>query len=207
MGVSMILAAGLSFLGLGTKPPERLLAWPSVRRVTSETFERELAAWLGAPHVACAASGTTALTLAAMALGLRGRAVVPSFTFVATQAAVKHMVAGGRIITIGSVNAERLPFAGGGVYGMTKAAVAGLTRGLARDLGPLGITINNVQPGPTDTEMNPADGPFSAAMRGYTALGRFGTGDEIASLVEYLAGPGGGFVTGASINIDGGFAA
>lgn len=127
--------------------------------------------------------------------------------FVATQAAVKHMVAGGRIITIGSVNAERLPFAGGGVYGMTKAAVAGLTRGLARDLGPLGITINNVQPGPTDTEMNPADGPFSAAMRGYTALGRFGTGDEIASLVEYLAGPGGGFVTGASINIDGGFAA
>ncbi len=127
--------------------------------------------------------------------------------FVATQAAVKHMVAGSRIITIGSVNAERLPFAGGGVYGMTKAAVAGLTRGLARDLGPLGITINNVQPGPTDTEMNPADGPFSAAMRGYTALGRFGTGDEIASLVAYLAGPDGGFVTGASINIDGGFAA
>lgn len=127
--------------------------------------------------------------------------------FVATQAAAKHMQAGGRIITIGSVNAERLPFAGGGVYGMTKAAVAGLTRGLARDLGPRGITINNVQPGPTNTDMNPADGPFSAAMRGYTALGRFGTGDEIASLVEYLAGPKGGFVTGASLNIDGGFAA
>ena len=80
--------------------------------------------------------------------------------FVATQAAVKHMQAGGRIINTGSCNAERMPFAGGGVYAMSKAALVGLVKGLARDLGPRGITINNVQPGPVDTEMNPATGDF-----------------------------------------------
>ena len=127
--------------------------------------------------------------------------------FVASQAAAKHMTAGGRIITIGSINARRIPFAGGAVYSMTKAAVAGLTRGMARDLGPRGITVNNVQPGPTDTDMNPANGPFSELVRGYTALGRFGTGGEIAAMVAYLAGPEAGFVTGASLDIDGGFGA
>jgi 3-oxoacyl-[acyl-carrier protein] reductase len=127
--------------------------------------------------------------------------------FVAVQEASRHMGEGGRIITIGSVNAERMPFAGGSVYAMTKAAVAGLTRGLARDLGPRGITVNTVQPGPTDTDMNPADGPAAAAMKGWTALGRYGRGDEIAGLVAYLASGEAGFVTGASLTIDGGYSA
>jgi 3-oxoacyl-[acyl-carrier protein] reductase len=117
------------------------------------------------------------------------------------------MGAGSRIITIGSVNADRISFPGGGVYAMTKAAVAGLIRGLARDLGPRGITINNVQPGPVDTDMNPADGPFSEHLKGLTALGRYAQGEEIAGLVAYLASPDAGFVTGASLTIDGGYAA
>jgi 3-oxoacyl-[acyl-carrier protein] reductase len=127
--------------------------------------------------------------------------------FVAIQEASRHMGAGSRIITIGSVNADRISFPGGGVYAMTKAAVAGLIRGLARDLGPRGITINNVQPGPVDTDMNPADGPFSEHLKGLTALGRYAQGEEIAGLVAYLAGPDAGFVTGASLTIDGGYAA
>jgi 3-oxoacyl-[acyl-carrier protein] reductase len=100
--------------------------------------------------------------------------------FVATQAAVRHMRGGGRIINIGSTNAERMPFAGGGPYAMSKAALVGLTRGLARDLGPRGITINNVQPGPVDTEMNPASGEFAETLKGMMALGRYGTDQEIA---------------------------
>jgi 3-oxoacyl-[acyl-carrier protein] reductase len=127
--------------------------------------------------------------------------------FVAAQEASRHMGEGGRIITIGSVNADRIPFAGGSVYAMTKAAVAGLTRGLARDLGPRGITVNNVQPGPVDTDMNPADGPFAEMLKGMLAVPRYGHVDEIAGLVAYLAGPEAGFITGASLTIDGGFAA
>jgi 3-oxoacyl-[acyl-carrier protein] reductase len=127
--------------------------------------------------------------------------------FVATQAAARHMGEGGRIITIGSTNAERTPFAGGAPYSMTKSAVAGLTRGLARDLGPRGITVNNVQPGPIDTDMNPSDGPMAEMMHSWMALPRHGHGSEIAAMVAYLAGPEAGFVTGASLNIDGGFSA
>lgn len=127
--------------------------------------------------------------------------------FVATQEAARHMGEGGRIITIGSVNADRMPFEGGGVYAMTKAAVAGLTRGLARDLGPRGITVNNVQPGPVDTDINPANGPFAETLKSFMALKRYGQGAEIAGLVSYLAGPEAGFITGASLTIDGGFSA
>jgi len=127
--------------------------------------------------------------------------------FVATQAAVKHMKAGGRVVTIGSCNAERMPFAGGAVYSMSKAALVGLVKGLARDLGPRGITINNVQPGPIDTDMNPADGDFAERLKKLMALPRYGTGDEVAAMVAYLAGPDAGFVTGASLTIDGGFTA
>jgi 3-oxoacyl-[acyl-carrier protein] reductase len=127
--------------------------------------------------------------------------------FVATQAAVKHMQAGGRIINVGSCNAERMPFAGGGVYAMSKAALVGLVKGLARDLGPRGITINNIQPGPVDTDMNPATGDFARMLVQQMALPRYGTGDEIASLVAYLASPEAAYVTGASLSIDGGFTA
>lgn len=126
--------------------------------------------------------------------------------FVATQAAVKHMTPGSRIINIGSCNAERMPFGGGGVYAMSKSALQGLVQGLARDLGPRGITINNVQPGPVDTDMNPASGDFAATLiKQFLAVPRYGTADEIAAMVAYLAGPEAGYVTGASLTIDGGF--
>jgi len=127
--------------------------------------------------------------------------------FVATQAAVKHMKEGGRIINIGSCNAERMPFPGGAIYAMSKAALVGLVKGLARDLGTRGITINNVQPGPVDTDLNPASGDFAEMLKKLMALPRYGHADEIAAMVAYLAGPEAGFVTGASLTIDGGFTA
>lgn len=127
--------------------------------------------------------------------------------FVATQEAVKHMRDGGRIINIGSVNSDRVPFAGGSVYAMSKAAVAGLTRGLARDLGPRKITVNNIQPGPIDTDMNPADSEWGRATLPSLALGRYGHVDEIAGLVSYLASDEAAYITGAGLLIDGGYAA
>ena len=126
--------------------------------------------------------------------------------YVAAHAAIKHISNGGRIITIGSTNADRMPFIGGAVYAMSKAAVAGLTRGLARDLGPRCITVNTIQPGPVDTDLNPADGPSAEGLKALLALGRYGTTAEIAGLVAYLAGPEAGYITGASLTIDGGFA-
>lgn len=127
--------------------------------------------------------------------------------FVATQEAQRHMGAGGRIVNIGSINSERVPFAGAALYVMTKSAVAGLTKALSRDLGPRGITINNVMPGPTDTDMNPAQGAFADQMRTHVALQRYAQGDEIADVVAYLAGPGSSYITGASLAVDGGYAA
>ncbi|EDY16808.1 short-chain dehydrogenase/reductase SDR [Chthoniobacter flavus Ellin428] len=127
--------------------------------------------------------------------------------FVATQAAVKHMKEGGRVINIGSTNAERMPFAGGAVYAMSKSALQGLVQGLSRDLGPRGITINNVQPGPVDTDMNPAEGEFAESLKKLMAIPRYGHVDEIASFVAYLVGPEAGYITGANLMIDGGFAA
>ena len=133
-------------------------------------------------------------------VGVNFRAV-----FVAMQEASRHLGEGGRIITIGSVNGDRVPFGGGAVYAATKAAVAGLTRGVARDLGPRGVTVNLVQPGPIDTDMNPADGPWAEAGRSATALGRFGETRDVASLVSFLASDEARFITGASLNIDGGY--
>ena len=127
--------------------------------------------------------------------------------FVASKEAARHMPDGGRIINIGSTNADRVPFAGAGPYAMSKSALVGLTRGLARDLGLRGITVNNVQPGPVDTEMNPDSGDFAEMLKGMMALGRYGKADEIAGFVAYLASAEAGYITGASLSIDGGFAA
>ena len=126
---------------------------------------------------------------------------------IASQEAARVMGEGGRIITIGSTNAERMPFAGGSVYALSKAAVAGFTKGLARDLGPRGITVNNVQPGPVDTDMNPDQGDFAESLKQTMALPRYGKAEEIASFVAYLAGPEAGYITGANLTIDGGFSA
>jgi 3-oxoacyl-[acyl-carrier protein] reductase len=127
--------------------------------------------------------------------------------FVASKAAAAHMREGGRIINISSTNAGRMPFPGGAVYAMSKSALTGLAKGMARDLGPRGITVNNVNPGPIDTDMNPANTDFAAALHGLMALPRHGHADEVAGMVAYLASAEAAFVTGADLLIDGGFAA
>lgn len=127
--------------------------------------------------------------------------------FVAVKAALPYMPDGGRIITIGSASADRMPTTAGSAYAMSKAAVIGLTRGLARDLGARQITVNNVQPGPIDTDMNPKSAPFADISRSHIALGEYGDIEDVASLVAYLASPEARFVTGASFTIDGGYTA
>jgi 3-oxoacyl-[acyl-carrier protein] reductase len=127
--------------------------------------------------------------------------------FAATQTAVRHLGEGGRVINIGSTNALRVPFAGAAVYAMSKSALTGLVKGLARDLGPRGITVNNVLPGPVDTDMNPADTDFGKSLHAFMALPRHGRPQEIASMGAWLASPEAGFVTGADLAVDGGFAA
>jgi 3-oxoacyl-[acyl-carrier protein] reductase len=125
--------------------------------------------------------------------------------FVASQAAARHMQQGGRIITIGSNLAERVPKPSVTLYAMNKSALVGLTKGMARDLGARGITANLVQPGPTDTDMNPAAGPKAAGSLAFMALPHYGEGRDIAGLVAFLAGEEGRFVTGAVLTIDGGY--
>jgi len=125
--------------------------------------------------------------------------------FVASKAVLPHMGQGGRIINIGSCNAERMPFPGDAAYAMSKSALQGLVQGMARDLGPKGITVNNVQPGPTNTDMNPESGDFAGALHGLMAVQRHAQPDEIAGMVAYVASQEAAFVTGASLTIDGGF--
>ncbi|MFF7450277.1 MULTISPECIES: SDR family oxidoreductase [unclassified Streptomyces] len=125
--------------------------------------------------------------------------------FLASQAAAARLGPGGRIITVGSCMTQRVPGPGGSLYAMSKSALIGLTKALARELGGRGITANIVHPGPTDTDMNPADGPYASDQAAMTALGRFGTADEVAEMVAYLAGAD--YVTGAELSVDGGHAA
>lgn len=124
--------------------------------------------------------------------------------FAATAEAVKTMPAGGRIISIGSINADTMPFPGMAIYGTSKAAVQALTKGWARDLGEKGITVNNVQPGPIDTDMNPATGDFAATMTGLTSLKRYGKAEEVADVVNFLVSDEASYITGAVIDVDGG---
>jgi NAD(P)-dependent dehydrogenase (short-subunit alcohol dehydrogenase family) len=132
-------------------------------------------------------------------LGIHARAV-----FLASQAAVRHMTNGGRIISIGSNLGERVPFSGVTLYSMSKSALIGFTKGLARDLGERGITVNLVQPGSTDTDMNPADGPMADGQRALTALGHYADPADIANMVGFLAGAGARNITGSVLTVDGG---
>lgn len=125
--------------------------------------------------------------------------------FVASQAAVRHMSAGGRIINIGSNAAERVVFPGFSLYSMSKTALIGLTKSLGRELGPRAITVNLVHPGATDTDLNPADGPNAATINGFTALGHYAAPSDVAGAVAFLAGPDARYITGATVNVDGGF--
>ena len=130
-------------------------------------------------------------------LNLRG-------VFVATQAALKHLKSGGRIISIGSCVGERMMTPGLVAYAATKGGVKMFTQGLAREVGQRGITVNNVQPGPIDTDLNPAAGDWAAPQIANTALGRYGHVDEVAALVAFVAGPDASYITGANLTVDGG---
>ena len=125
-------------------------------------------------------------------------------TFVATQAALKHMKDGGRIIMIGSSVGERMMTPGLVPYSATKGAVKMFTQGLSREVGNRGITVNNIQPGPIDTDLNPAAGDWAAPQKASTALNRYGSVDDVAALVAFVAGPEASFITGANLTVDGG---
>ena len=135
-----------------------------------------------------------------MAVNVRG-------VFFAATAAAQVMSEGGRIVSIGSCLAERSAGPGTTAYTLSKAALVGMTRGLAHDFAPRDITVNLVHPGPTDTDMNPATSERAARQRTKIALGRYGSADEIASAVAYLVSPAASFVSGATLAVDGGFAA
>jgi 3-oxoacyl-[acyl-carrier protein] reductase len=124
--------------------------------------------------------------------------------FVATQAALKHLKPGGRIIMIGSCVGERVFMPGMASYAATKGAVKMFTQGLARELGARGITINNVQPGPIDTDLNPASGEWAVNQKAAVPLDRYGKADEVAALVAFVAGPESSFINGANLTVDGG---
>lgn len=135
----------------------------------------------------------------------RSIAVNVGGVFWAVHSALPHLGEGARIINIGSVNADRVSAAGQAVYALTKGAVSSFSRGLARELGPRGINVNNIQPGPINTDMNPDEGEFAESLKKVVALGRYGQTSDVASLVSFLAGPESTYITGANLNVDGGF--
>jgi 3-oxoacyl-[acyl-carrier protein] reductase len=124
--------------------------------------------------------------------------------FVATQAALKHMNEGGRIILIGSCVGERMMTPGLVAYAATKGAIKMFAQGLAREVGDRGVTVNNIQPGPIDTDLNPASGDWAAPQKALTALNRYGSVDDVAALVAFVASPEAAYITGASLTVDGG---
>jgi 3-oxoacyl-[acyl-carrier protein] reductase len=130
-------------------------------------------------------------------LNLRG-------VFIATQAALKHMRDGGRIITMGSCVGERMMTPGLVAYAATKGAVKMFVQGLSREVGSRGITVNNIQPGPIDTDLNPAAGDWATPQIANSALKRYGQVEDIAAMVAFVAGPEAGYITGASLTVDGG---
>src|SRR5271167_3677443 len=132
-----------------------------------------------------------------IAINIRG-------AFVATQAALKHMNAGGRIIMIGSCVGERVMTPGLVPYSATKGAIKMFAQGLSREVGDRGITVNNIQPGPIDTDLNPASGDWAAPQQANTALDRYGSIDDVAALVAFVAGPEAAYITGANLTVDGG---
>jgi 3-oxoacyl-[acyl-carrier protein] reductase len=123
---------------------------------------------------------------------------------IATQEALKHMKSGGRIIMIGSCVGERVIAPGLVAYSATKGAVKMFAQGLAREIGGRGITVNNIQPGPIDTDLNPADDDWAVSQKAATALGRYGDVHEVAALVAFVAGPDSSYITGANLTVDGG---
>ena len=178
--------------------------------VTVRSAIDRAAAELGKIDVLVTNAGTMAFgTVDTMALEEFDRAVAINVraTFVAVQAAVPHMLPGSRIVTIGSNTAEQAMMAGGAVYGMTKAAVARLARGFALDLAPRGITVANVQPGPTATDMVPKEGPHLDFIMEKSPVKRVAEPREIADFVAWLARPEASYINGASLTIDGGFTA
>jgi 3-oxoacyl-[acyl-carrier protein] reductase len=125
-------------------------------------------------------------------------------TFIATQAVLKHMNNGGRIVMIGSCVGERMMTPGLASYAATKGAIKMFTQGLSRELGDRGITVNNIQPGPIDTDLNPAEGDWAVPQKALTALHRYGSVDDVAALVAFVAGPESSYITGANLTVDGG---
>jgi 3-oxoacyl-[acyl-carrier protein] reductase len=176
----------------------------AVRAAVSETVER-----FGGLEVLVNNAGTSHMAPIEefpMAKYDRILAVNVRAVFVAIQAALPHLGEGGRIISIGSVLADRAPIGRISVYALTKAAVAGLSRNLARELGPRGIPVNTIQPGPVETDLNPASGEFADAVRSLTAVGDYAQPRDIADAVAFLARAEARFVTGATWNADGGYA-
>lgn len=175
----------------------------AVRRSVEETVRRLGGIDILVNNVGVSRSGPLEeMTLATIdeVLNVNARAAL-----LASQAAIPHLPAGGRIITTGSCLAERVPYPGLTVYSMSKSALLAFTRGLARDLGPRNITVNLVQPGPIDTDQNPADGDWGEPNRRLTALGRYGEPSDIAQGVAFIASPAAQFMTGSVMTVDAGF--
>ncbi|MFF3172008.1 SDR family NAD(P)-dependent oxidoreductase [Streptomyces sp. NPDC057900] len=177
-------------------------AVPAVVRRTAETFGRLDVLVNNAGIGVLGPIGTLSTADVDRVLAVNVRAV-----FLACREAAGVMERGGRVITLGTALSRFAGGPGGTLYAMSKSALSGLTKPLARELGPRGITVNLVQPGPVDTDLNPADGPFAAGQRGATALDRFGTAGEVASLIAYLAGDEAAYITGTEVVVDGGHAA